>query len=174
MVGASQFKIGYARPFGITEAVPYVKQYEIGGPFSIRGWAIRELGPGGYKDPDAANYKNFYQTGDFKLEWLSELRFNIFSIIKGAVFLDAGNVWANKSKLDLRPGANFQFDQLYQTLAIGSGLGIRLDVTFFVMRVDLGFKVKYPYQLENQGYYNTFSGMWREKQWNFALGYPFF
>jgi outer membrane protein insertion porin family len=196
---ASRFSIGLAQPFGFTSDVPYVKQFFVGGPNSIRGWAARGLGPGGYIDTLSASLTNrllFYQTGDLRLELNAEFRFPVFSRLRGALFLDAGNVWTLRPDAD-RCGAQFLWrsrfsdacsgingrnEAFYRQIAIGSGMGFRLDFTYFIFRLDVGVRLRNPFPIRNtmdpnpkeRDYWENFSG-WgmRDLNFNFGLGYPF-
>lgn len=173
---------GLAFPYGpYSRQVPYVKQFYIGGPQSIRAWQIRELGPGGYEDPNVdENTVQFYQTGDIKLEMSVEYRFRIGTILanrmflNGAFFVDAGNVWTLKQDPD-RPNSNFTTNFLQQ-IAVGTGFGFRVDFRYFQIRWDLGYKLRNPYPNEDGDYwlwsnFNNFS--FRQFNSNFAIGYPF-
>lgn len=176
LFGAAKLTLGAAHAFGSTIEVPYIKQFEIGGPFSIRGWSIRKLGPGGFKDstqlihfPDGP----YYETGDIKLELISEIRFPIYYIFKGAVFLDAGNVWSWKQN-ETRPGAHISKNFL-NDIAIGSGFGLRLDLSLFVIRLDLGTQLKNPYPVNGHKFFpnRTLGEVWDNIVWNIAVNYPF-
>lgn len=199
LVFATRMDIGIARPFGRTSDVPFVKQFFVGGPNSIRGWAARGLGPGGYLDTLSDNLSQrllFYQTGDLKLEFNAELRFHMFSRLKGALFLDAGNVWTLNND-PTRCGSQFllrsrassncpehtpNLDAFYKQIAIGSGMGFRLDFTYFIFRLDLGIRLRNPRPVRNMmdpnpreaDYWENFRG-WgmRDINFNFGLGYPF-
>jgi len=167
---------GVAFPFSIySREVPYVKQFYIGGPQSIRAWQIRELGPGSYEDPNVpADATQFFQTGDIRLEASIEYRFKIGWILNGAFFLEAGNVWTLRED-DQRPGANFSGDFLKE-IAVGTGTGLRLDFDYFVIRWDLGYKLRNPFPDENGNYrlwdkVRNFS--FSQFNSNFAIGYPF-
>ncbi len=196
---ASRLSIGIARPFGYTTDVPFVKQFFVGGPNSIRAWAARGLGPGGYLDTLSNNLTNrllFYQTGDLKLELSAEMRFHLFSRLKGALFLDAGNVWTLRndparcgSQLLLRPHSSVNCPEhtprneaFYRQIAIGSGFGFRLDFTYFIFRLDLGVRLRNPRPVRNMmslnpreaDYWEDFKGFgMRDINFNFGLGYPF-
>lgn len=199
---AARLSLGVARPFGYTTDVPYVKQFSVGGPNSIRGWAIRELGPGGYVDSLTLDIKNrgrnrllFYQTGDLKLEFNAEYRFPLFLLLNGAIFLDAGNVWTLKNDAQ-RPGSQFLLrsrtlentdaeykvnDAFYKQIALNTGFGLRMDLSYFVIRLDAGIKLRSPYPIDYQGqgvnandYWYNFKG-WgiNDVNFNLGLGYPF-
>ena len=202
---ASRIFIGMARPFGNSSDVPYVKQFSVGGPGSIRAWVQRGLGPGGYLDTLAHNVDNryrlnrenrlkLYQQGDLRLELNLEYRFNLYWRLDGAIFLDAGNVWTINAD-STRCGSQFRFnsklnegcatsgivnDPFYKQIAIGTGMGFRFDFTYFIIRLDLGTRLRYPFPLIRNGdareldYWNSFEG-WGIKDINFNLGfgYPF-
>ncbi len=161
---ASRINIGVALPFGYSKEVPYVKQFYVGGPQSIRAWGARGLGPGSYQDPITQNTNNrllFYQTGDFKFELNGELRFfltQFFARLEGAVFLDIGNVWTlNEDPNNGRPGSVLQWkpkivngvevgDNFFKEMAVGTGFGFRFDFEYFLLRFDLGYPLKNPYK----------------------------
>lgn len=168
---------GIAFPFGTSSNVPYIKQFYLGGPFSVRGWAIRELGPGSFIDTAAAGISTggfYYQQADLKLEFNAEYRFPIFWRMAGTVFLDGGNIWSlRKPQDDPRPGARLSRRFLYE-LGLSSGLGLRFDFSYFVFRLDIGSKVKNPYRIENSYYpYANFRQMVKDLNFNIALGMPF-
>ncbi|MEO7174849.1 MAG: BamA/TamA family outer membrane protein [Saprospiraceae bacterium] len=173
--------VGLAVPFGTSTAVPYVKQFYAGGPNSMRAWRIRQLGPGSYIDSISSKPEfdlPYYQTGDFKFEINAEYRFDIFWRLKGALFVDAGNVWALNTKIkESRPGAVLT-SKSYKEIAVGSGFGLRLDFTFFIIRFDIGTKVRNPYPIEgktkNPYYpYTSFGSAWKDLNLNLAIGLPF-
>ena len=158
-----RFFTGVAYPYGNAIAIPFEKQYYSGGANGIRAWPVRDLGPGTYFDTTSV-YPN--KTADIKLEGNIEYRFKLFWILEGAFFLDAGNIWAIREEDD-REGARFRWDSFYKQLAVGTGLGIRMDFNFFVMRLDIGIKMsdptKYPAGYEPRN----------RPQFNIAIGYPF-
>jgi outer membrane protein insertion porin family len=163
---AVRFAFGIARPFGTTLDVPYVKQFFVGGPNSVRAWSPRGLGPGAYEDPlstDRANNTRLYQTGDIKIEANLEYRFKIFWLMNGALFLDAGNVWTIEND-DNRPGSQFRIsskllniednegnmttflhEPFYKQIAVGGGFGLRFDFSYFILRLDLATKLRHSY-----------------------------
>jgi len=131
---------------------------------------VRSLGPGTYHAPKGS-YPN--QSGDIKLEVNLEYRFKLIRFLEGALFLDAGNVWAINEK-DNRPGAQFRPGEFYKQLALGTGTGLRFDFTYFIFRLDLGLKVRDP----AQSFYNGWIPGYRKLTGNdfnlsFAIGYPF-
>lgn len=179
ITGAVRMGAGIAVPFGDAGAVPFVKQFFVGGPSSLRAWRIREIGPGGYVKlnekglPDET--QPFYQSADFRFEFGGELRFPLFLWFKGAVFVDGGNIWTLKKDID-RPGSELRWDS-YKNIAIGTGFGLRIDVDYFVLRFDLGLPVRRPYLYPGTNSYwvkNLFSNMQlRDFNPNLAVGYPF-
>lgn len=130
---------GIGIPYGNSRAIPFERQYFGGGANGIRGWQVRTLGPGTYT-PDTT-FLN--QTADIKLEFNSEYRFKLFWILEGAVFVDAGNIWNFREDKD-RPGSQFKLKSFYNDFAIGTGMGIRFDFSFFLARLDLGMKLRDP------------------------------
>ena len=138
MVYRGFFGIGI--PYKNSLAMPFERQYFEGGANGIRGWQVRSLGPGSYA-PDSAKY--VYQTGDIKLEANIEYRFKLFWVLEGALFADAGNIWAIKNDPD-RPGAQFKINSFYKDIAIGTGFGMRFDFKFVLLRTDIGLKFRDP------------------------------
>lgn len=201
---ASRFIAGVGRPYGGEEAVPYVKQFFVGGANSMRAWAPRGLGPGGYLDPLSLNTDNnlrLFQTGDLRLELNLEYRFPIASFFKGALFADIGNVWTLTADEDEeRPGSQFLFSArangdgtfvhqpFYRQLAVGMGTGLRVDLSYFIFRLDASLPMRYNYPHTGQGialerdgsdipesaYWRKFNrfGL-RDITWQLGLGYPF-
>jgi outer membrane protein assembly factor BamA len=163
---------GIGVPFGNFNVLPFEKKYFTGGANGIRAWQVRSLGPGSYKLPSTyPNYPN--QSSDIKLEANLEYRFKLFWLIEGALFLDAGNIWAINYK-DNREGAVFKIDQFYKQIAIGTGTGMRFDFTYFLFRLDLGLKLRDPSLPEGArfipGNYPITSN---DFNLSFAIGYPF-
>ena len=165
---AVRFFAGIGVPYGNSVMMPFEKSYFVGGPNSIRAWAVRGLGPGSQKADPNLRYHN--QISDIRLEANAEYRFKIFSIFEGAVFADAGNIWAlNRSYND--PDAVIS-PTFYKQIALGAGLGIRLNFDYFVFRVDAAYKLHDPAADGNKWVVkNRFNG--QDIAWNFAIGYPF-
>lgn len=156
--------------YGNSERAPYAEQFYVGGANSIRAFTIRSIGPGKYVSP-AAKYSYLDQTGDIKLEMNLEYRFPIFGSLYGAMFLDAGNVWLLR-KDEARPDADFRPGNFFKQIATGTGAGIRYDLDFFVIRLDLGVALHVPYDTGKGGYYNI--PKFRDGLGlHFAIGYPF-
>lgn len=161
--------IGYA--YGNSKVMPYSEQFYIGGSNSIRAFHIRSIGPGSYH-PVETKYSYLDQTGDIKLEGNVEYRFKIYERFKGALFLDAGNVWLLK-KEEQRPGGEFRIKGLPKEIALGTGLGLRYDFSYIVIRADLGIPLHAPYATGKSGYYNITGSFWKGLVLNLAIGYPF-
>ena len=122
--------------------------------------------------PEAGNANGYYdQTGTFKLEMNLEYRFPLISYLKGALFLDAGNVWLLKND-DKRPGAQFKFSSFADQLAVGTGVGLRFDMEMLVIRGDLGYALHAPYDTGRRGYFNMPSFK-KSLAFHLAIGYPF-
>lgn len=176
---ASRVIAGAGIPYGNSGTMPYIKQFFSGGSNSIRAFLPRTIGPGVYKRPDSLTSRAFLdQAGDIKLEGSIEYRFTIISVLKGAVFADAGNIWLFR-KNDELPGGEFKFSTFYKQLAVGTGFGLRLDITYFVLRFDLGMPLRRPYIQENDGWVIRKIDF-RDRSWrgqnlvlNIAIGYPF-
>lgn len=151
---------GLAIPFGKGEiAVPFDKLYFTGGANGVRGWKIRTLGPGSSVDTT-----NIDKLGEIKIELNAEYRFRINSMIKGALFTDAGNIWRLEDKDDK---AVFHFNRFYKELAIAAGAGLRFDFTFLIARVDIGWPIVKPNGIESNGLKLD------ETEFNVGIGYPF-
>jgi outer membrane protein assembly factor BamA len=162
---------GYA--YGNSIALPFIKSFFIGGANSIRAFRARSLGPGTFYGGNADTARRYLpdQPGDVKLELNAELRFNIASIFNGALFVDAGNIWTLR-KDPARPGAEFTGKFLNQ-LAVGVGAGLRVDLTLVVLRGDLAFPIRKPFE---EGTKIDFTNSdWRRQNliFNLAIGYPF-
>lgn len=164
---------GASYPYGNAEVMPFEKRYFSGGSNGIRAWQVRSLGPGSYILPDDQEDLYPNQLGDIKLEANMEYRFDLFWYLKGAVFLDAGNIWTIRPDDD-QPGANFAWNRFYNEIAVGTGAGLRLDLSFVVARLDLGMKVRDPAKPGGPGWL-PFSRKIRSSDFmlNFAIGYPF-
>ena len=161
---------GIGLPYGNFDVLPFEKKYFSGGANGIRAWPVRSLGPGTYK-ASPEEYPN--QTADIKLEANLEYRFHLISFIEGTLFLDAGNIWAINEK-DNRSGAQFRLNQFYRQIAFGTGTGLRFDMSYFILRLDLGMKLRDPSETENKGWIpGNRSYTSRDFNFTFAIGYPF-
>lgn len=174
---AARLNIAGIVGFGENKAVPFVRQFGVGGPNSLRAWNIKEPGPGGFRDNlDKLVVPPTIHTnqGDLKLEVNAEYRFKMFYFVDGALFLDAGNVWLLNKDKD-RPGAEISGNFLNQ-MAIGAGYGIRFNFNFFIIRFDFGYKLRNPYRDEFTGrHWYTFKEIRQQRLGNVqvAVNYPF-
>ncbi|HZI24855.1 MAG TPA: BamA/TamA family outer membrane protein, partial [Chryseolinea sp.] len=186
---ASRIILGAGYAYKDSTTLPYVKQFSIGGSNSIRAFPARSLGPGTYnvRDEFASDTVTQFidQRGDIKLEANLEYRFDITKIFKGAIFLDGGNIWLLKQVDPLdsgyREGGSFNRKTFLKELAIGTGFGLRLDFSFFVLRLDTAFPLRKPWLAKDGGDpwviddINFGSSTWRKENliFNIAIGYPF-
>ncbi len=162
--------LGAGLPYGNSRVLPFEKQYFTGGANGIRAWQVRSLGPGSYKAPEGV-YPN--QSSDIKLEGNIEYRFKLLGKLEGALFVDAGNIWAI-NKYDNREGAVFKINQFYKQIAVGTGLGLRLDLSYFILRVDYGMKLNDPSEPQGERWIignRKLTG--NDFNLTFAIGYPF-
>lgn len=174
---ATRLMGGILYAYGNQTVAPYSEQFYIGGANSIRAFTVRSIGPGTYHPGDDNRYGYIDETGDLKLEANVEYRFPIFGDLHGAAFLDAGNVWLLRSQEDAdgnnaRPGGRITLCNLGKSIALGTGVGLRYDLTFLVIRLDLGIALHAPYDTGKSGYYNIpkfKDGLGL----HFAIGYPF-
>lgn len=166
----SRVLIGAEHPYGNSSQVPYSEQFYIGGANSIRAFTIRSLGPGSYRPPNQERDGYFDQTGTFKLEANVEYRFPIVSILHGAAFLDAGNVWLLKND-PMRPGGLLQGSTFLRDIALGTGVGLRVDIGVMVLRGDLGYGLHAPYNTGINHYFNI--KFTKAFCFHLAIGYPF-
>lgn len=159
---------GLGVPYGNSEVMPFIKSYYGGGANSVRAWSIYNLGPGGYQDPDALRFDKY---GDIKLEANVEYRFPLYRYWHGALFADAGNVWF-LGKNDQFPLGDFSINRFYKEIAVGAGLGVRLDFNFFLVRLDAAFRLRDPALPPGERWMTVMPGF---SKWNFNLGigYPF-
>ena len=169
---ATRLLVGVGYAYGNSEVLPYSEQFYIGGANSIRAFTVRSIGPGSYR-PSADNPNGYLdQTGDFKLEANIEYRFAIMGRLGGALFLDAGNIWLLKRDPQ-RPGAELKWRGFFNEIALGTGFGLRYDISYLVIRADLGIGIHTPYpNPDKHGYYNI-SKFRDGLGFHLAIGYPF-
>jgi len=197
---ANRLNLGYGYGYGNNSSLPFVRQFFAGGSNDIRAFPARALGPGTYKVPDTAIFAD--QGGDIKIMLNSELRFKIVSILYGAVFVDAGNIWLRKEDKGSpavaaipaspgvpavpaipedpgRPGSGFKFSRALSEMAVGTGAGLRVDATIFVIRLDVAFPIRKPYNPDGQRWVLDQVAFgdkaWRKDNlvYNIGIGYPF-
>jgi outer membrane translocation and assembly module TamA len=173
---ANRLILGVGIPYGNSVQLPFVKQFFIGGTNSLRGFRSRSVGPGTYKYTDTTDFLPD-ETGDIKLEMNTEFRFRLSGPLYGALFFDAGNIWlVNDSLYTHKPGAKFTGKFLNQ-LAVDAGLGFRLDITLFVIRLDIAFPLRKPWE---QNPWVVDQIQFHEREWrrdniiyNLGIGFPF-
>lgn len=184
---ATRLIIGAGYAYKNAEVMPYIKQFSIGGSNSIRAFPARSLGPGTYnvREDESVNTQFIDQRGDIKLEGNVEYRFDIVKFLKGAVFVDAGNIWLLQRSDDpdgapeeVRKGGRFHTDTFLKELAVGTGVGLRFDFNFFVLRFDTAFPLRIPSRLDDPWVVDNIdlgSSTWRKSNliFNIAIGYPF-
>ena len=163
--------VGAAHAYGNSAQVPYAEQFYCGGANSVRAFTVRSLGPGSYHAPGSNSTDYFDQTGTFKFEANLEYRFPITGPLHGAIFLDSGNVWLLKNDPQ-RPGGLLKGSSFFKDLALGTGAGLRFDLSMLVIRGDLGIGIHAPYDTGKSGYYNMKS-FWKSLAFHLAIGYPF-
>lgn len=160
---------GIAVPYGNANVIPFEKRYFSGGANSVRGWSVRELGPGKYVGDN--NFLN--HSGDIKFDASIEYRTKLFWKFDGALFIDAGNIWTLRD-YDDQPGGQFKLDSFYKQIAASYGMGLRLDLDFFVIRFDAGMKAINPIYESGRNRYPIYHPkLSRDLALHFAVGYPF-
>ena len=165
--------LGLAYPYGNSKVLPFEKRYFSGGANSVRGWTVRSLGPGRYKDKDGRI--NFItQTGDIKLDLNVEYRAHLFWKFNGAAFVDAGNIWTFR-EYEGQEGGQLKLKNVLEDLAVSYGLGLRLNFDYFILRFDLGMKAINPaYETDNEAHYPiVHPRLGRDLAFHFAVGMPF-
>jgi outer membrane protein assembly factor BamA len=175
---AARFFSGVGKAYGNSSTLPYIKQFFSGGPNSIRAFPINSLGPGTFTPQFGLGSLFLQQGGDIKLETNIEYRFDIIRSFKGAVFADAGNTWLMKSNPALMTNA-FSFSEFYKEIAVGAGVGLRFDISFFVLRADVATPLRKPWLPYHQRWvinqFDLSDPSWRSDNiiLNIAIGYPF-
>lgn len=179
---ANRILVGMSYSYGNSNALPYLKQFYAGGPYGLRAFRARSVGPGTSK-PENIGKDNFFadQTGDYKFEVNTEFRDRLFDmgfgVLNWAAFVDAGNIWTQNPDPN-KPGANITKDFLTQ-LAVGGGVGLRFDLNFLVVRTDFAIPFRIPYNPKGDRWVfkdiDFKSSTWRSNNlvFNLAIGYPF-
>ncbi|MBN4061774.1 BamA/TamA family outer membrane protein [Bacteroidales bacterium AH-315-I05] len=173
---------GVGVPLANFNVLPFEKSFFAGGSNDIRGWTARTLGPGSYFDASSSTVDKI---GDIKLQGNMEYRFDVFKLLKGAAFVDLGNIWLIE-KDDGRTGGEFDLNRFYNEIAVAAGLGMRLDVSFFIIRLDMGVPMRDPslptgerWIFEKKPTHNAYLQSIDESKykpspvWNLGIGYPF-
>ena len=158
--------VGIGLPYGNSRDLPFERSFYCGGANGLRGWLYRSIGPGGY----VSSTDDSERIGDIQLEVNAEYRFPIYNIFNGAVFVDAGNVWTYQYN-EFMPNSNFTFSNFYKQLALDAGLGVRIDVSFLIFRIDLAYAMRNPYPDSNGNYWRF--GQLGNSRMQMGIGYPF-
>ena len=159
---------GIGLPYGNSSALPFEKGFYAGGASDMRGWRYRTLGPGSFTDTSGSYFERM---GDIILQANLEYRFPVYSFLKGAIFVDFGNIWLLNSSTTF-PGGKFEFDKFLGEIAINGGIGARLDFSFFIFRIDAAAPFKNPaYPAGERWRINNLK--LKDVIWNFGIGYPF-
>lgn len=169
---ALHIDLGLAYPYGNSKILPFEKRYFSGGANSVRGWSVRELGPGSFRGTDGRiDFIN--QTGDMKLDMNIEYRTKLFWKFHGAAFVDAGNIWTLR-QYEEQPGGQFKLHEFYKQIAVAYGLGLRLNFDFFILRFDMGMKAINPaYETQREHFAVLHPNFGRDFTFHFAVGMPF-
>ncbi len=164
---------GIGLPYSNSTTLPYEERYFSGGAYSMRAWRARSLGPGGTEPVNVLSY--FNSKADMKIEANLEYRFNLFWKVEGALFADAGNIWDLKTPYDEeRAEAYFEFGNFYKQIAVATGFGLRLDLSFFVFRLDYAIKARDPiHHGGNEWIFGNRSLTREDWSINLGIGYPF-
>jgi outer membrane protein insertion porin family len=179
---ANRIIFGFGYPYGNSTQLPFIKQFFIGGNNSIRAFRSRSIGPGTYRPPDADSVSFFPdESGDIKLEMNTELRYKINNILEGAFFIDAGNIWLyNKDTSTIHPRPGVQFNKYFLSqLAMGAGIGLRINLTILLLRIDLATPLREPWLAPGNRWVinqiNFGNREWRRQNLvlNLAIGYSF-
>ena len=165
---AMRFFYGHGIAYGNSIDMPFEKSFYAGGTNGMRGWQFRTLGPGEFKNENGYDMEHI---GDLQLECNFEYRFPIYNSIKGAIFTDMGNIWT-LSNNESFPGGQFKFDKFYKQIAFDAGLGIRLDFSLFLLRVDMAVPMCDP-SYDEAHRWRISKLQWKNLVWNFGIGYPF-
>ncbi|MDP3311749.1 BamA/TamA family outer membrane protein [Lutibacter sp.] len=157
--------LGIAIPYGNSKTIPFNRSYFIGGSNDLRAWKIYDLGPGSTKSGLE------YNVGNLKFISSLEYRFKVLNSIKGALFIDAGNIW-DITNLDVTDSdAKFNGLNSIKDIAVGTGFGIRYDLSFILLRLDIGFKTYEPYFNGNSKWFQNYN--FKNNVYNFGISYPF-
>ena len=168
---AYRIQVGVAKPYGEYNILPYDRYYFLGGGNDMRAWYPRTLGPGTYNPPKRdQDTDSMGHTGELLLQASVELRQHIMGFLEGALFVDAGNIWTLRE--DNRAGGKFSFQNFYKEIAVGTGMGLRLNFKLLVLRLDVGFKLYDPARPlgERLMKHQFFSN---KPVWNIGIDYPF-
>jgi hypothetical protein len=175
----AHLNVGYIYAYGNSNWVPITEMFYVGGANSIRAFPVRGIGPGAFPGIDNKAYSYLMQNGDVKLVLNLEYRRQLFGNLYGALFLDSGNVWYTNEDFDgieefneIFSDSRFRLKNLFNDMALGTGVGLRYDLGFLVLRLDWGYALHVPYDTGKSGYFNV-RGFKDNQTLHFAIGYPF-
>ena len=166
---------GLVWSFGNSDWVPNSELFYVGGANSIRAFSVRGIGPGGFSGFSDKAMSYIFQNGDLKFVCNLEYRRMLFGSLQGALFIDAGNVWNLHERSDAEGNVlapKFQMKNLFREMAVGTGIGIRYDLDFLILRLDWGIGLHVPYATDKSGFFNA-DGFKKNQTLHFAIGYPF-
>ena len=170
---------GYIWTYGNSDWVPNSEMFYVGGANSIRAFPVRGVGPGGFPGLGDKALSYLLRNGDIKFLANLEYRHQLFGKLHGAVFLDTGNVWYLRESFDnveqlntMFEDSRFRFSRFFRDLALGTGIGLRYDLDFLIIRLDWGLGLHVPYDNGRSGYFNAYTFR-RDQTLHFAIGYPF-
>lgn len=155
---------GIAIPYGNSNSIPFAESFFAGGPNDNRAWTAYNLGPG------SSSSTNEFNEANFKIHLSAEQRFGLFGDLRGALFVDAGNIWNVLDNVEDDRATFTDFNSL-EDIAVGSGFGLRYDFGFFVLRFDTGFKTYDPSQQEGNRWFRNYN--FRNAVYNIGINYPF-
>ena len=165
--------LGVAYPYGNSSIMPFEKRYYAGGPNSVRGWSTRYLGPGSFRQTEADDKVNLTtHTGDINFIMSAEYRYKMIKWLEPAFFVDCGNIWTIKDYPN-QPGGFFRWNSFYKELAVGTGVGLRFDLSFLILRIDGGTKVYDPARESGSRFAFLKGNFWKNSAVYLAIGYPF-
>jgi outer membrane protein assembly factor BamA len=162
--------VGAGLPYGNSTILPFEKRYYAGGPNSVRGWRTRYLGPGSFNRGVAGDPTT--HVGDISFILSAEYRYKVLKWLEPAFFVDCGNIWTIKDYPN-QPGGLFQWDSFYKELAVGTGIGLRFDLTFLILRIDAGTQIYDPAQFSADRFVFMKGNFWNQSAMYVAIGYPF-
>ncbi len=173
---AYRARLGIAKPFGRESVLPYERYFFVGGGNSLRAWRPRRLGPGSYSPrlPNGDYDIRFEQPGELLLELSFEWRRDLMKYIETAIFFDAGNIWMI-SQDKARPNSEFEFNRFWKEIALNTGIGLRLDFSFLIVRADVGIRLYDPTLPLSERWVGNklFQSPFQNSAVNIAIGYPF-
>ena len=167
----SRNKLAFHIAYGNSNYLPFERAYFSGGANSVRGWSVRELGPGSMEVDSTTSFA--LQSGDIRLDLNLEYRTKLFWKFELAAYIDAGNIWTRNVSDERYKAGNFDFSRFYKEIAVSYGLGLRLDFDFFLLRLDTGFKAYNPQEKKSRRWAITRPNFKDNFALHFAVGYPF-